>query len=348
MIRRHSIAILTLLLCGCGPSAEERANLTAQSLTEQGRKFFSAGLIDEAEDCAEKALATPGATDTADAKALMKEIAELRYTRAWKKGEKELEPAFEMAFGHLDDGKHDEALRLIESEADAATGAKADCARRFLGTLKSAVNTGRAHGLWEPFDLAELEEFAKNGTFPKITWQEEWGPPLEDPRFLAAWRKTLAAALPEQIEQKREEAAHAVPQSPPGALDTNLSVPMEEVNANPEKWYGKRIYFNNAWIRGGIKRDPEHGYTVSVISPNDTPFPAKVTGEKLVFVVSRSAAEQLNALVQADSKIEVKLYAEIERGRVMVLEGQRTFPRASVYWIGILSGGKVRKVIRQR
>ena len=67
----------------------------------------------------------------------------------------------------------------------------------------------------------------------------------------------------------------------------------------------------------------------------------------MIFVVSRTMAEALNALVSEDSKIEVKLYAKIERGKIMVLEGQRKFARASVYWIGILSDGKVQKILKR-
>ncbi len=347
-MRWKLIAILTILLSACGPSAEERANLTARSLTEQGQRFLSAGLIDEAEDCAKRAAAIPGATDTSGAEVLRAAIAELRYSRTWEKGRKELETVFEAALTCLEEGRNEEALNLIQAELDAAAGAKADCAGNFLKDVEAALNTRRAGDFWKPFPLESLEEFSRNNTLPEEIWDEDWGMPLENPALLAAWKRTLAEALTEEIGIKREEAARAVPQSPGFPFDTNLSIPMEEVNRNPEKWYEKRIYFNNAWVRGGIRRDAEHGYVVSVISPNDTVFPAKVTGDNMIFVVSRSMADELNSLVSADSKIEVKLYAEIERGRVMLLKGQRTFARASVYWVGVLSGGKVQKIIARR
>ena len=123
---------------------------------------------------------------------------------------------------------------------------------------------------------------------------------------------------------------------------------MEEVSEHPEKWYGKRMYFDNVWVQGGIKRDPEFGYTVSVLSPNGNRFPAKVTGDKMIFVLPRLTAEDLNKLVSHDSRIEVKIYVKIERGKMMVLEGQRTFPKANIYWVGILADGKVRKILRWR
>ena len=341
-----TIVLVSLLLAaGCGPSAEERANLTVQSLTEQAQSFLESGLIDEAEMCLKKAIATPGATDTEAAEALVSEVKRTKYQRAWKKAEKELTPSFNEAVAKLESGAQDEAVAIVEKTIGDANGPKADCARQFLGRLRAVLDSNRAQAFWSAFDVAQLEKFRETDAFPETTWLDTWGALPKRPALLAAWRKTLRASLPEVVRRKKEEAAHAVPQSPEGNLDTNLTVPMEEVSGNPSKYFGKRVYFNGAWIRGGIKRDATHGYTVSVISPNNRRFPAKANGETMLFIVPPKLAKDINALVGPDSKIEVKIYVKVERGSIAALEGPKVFARAAVYWVGIVSDGKVQKVL---
>lgn len=343
-----AIIILSLLFPGCGPSAEQRANQTVESLAEQAENFYEAGLIDEAEECAKRAIATPEATDTEKARNLKKKIERLKYERAWKKAETELKPAFDEVVELLEADKGDEVVALVDRIVAASSGVKADCAKQLFAPLRASLDVSRAASFWGDYDLVQLQRFAESNTLPESIWIDQWGPRPEDPVALATWKKTLAKTLPNAVERKQIEAAQAVPQSPPESFDTNVTVPMEEVSDHPEKWYGKRIYFNNVWVRGGIRRDPEFGYTVSVLSPNGNPFPAKVTGEKMIFVMQRETAEDLNKLVSADSKIEVKMYVKIERSKIIVFEGQRMFPKASVYWVGVLSEGKVQKILRWR
>ena len=271
MPRLSLIIIFLMLFLGCGPSAEERANLTAHSLTEQAHRFLENDLIDAAQDCAEKAVATPDATDTAEAQALLKRIAEIKYQRAWKKAQRELQPLFEEATAQLEAGKEQEAVALVVKKATESTGAQADCANEFLNRLRASLDTDRAHQFWRSFNLSALLGFEEKKILPKTVWDRNWGVPLENPSLLAAWKQTLLATLPEVIEEKKQEAARAVPQTPFGALNTTLTVPMEEISAHPENWYGKQVYFSGAWVRGGVKRDPGHGYTLSVLSSEQKP-----------------------------------------------------------------------------
>ena len=255
--------------------AEERANQTVKSLTEQAENFYEAGLIDEADECAKRAIATPEATDTEMARDLTKKIERLRYERAWKRAETELKPSVDKAVELLEAGKGDEVVVFVDRIVAESSGVKADCAKQLLAPLRDSLDVNRAASFWGDYDLVQLRQFAEANTLPESVWIDQWGPRPKDPVVLAAWKKTLAKALPEAVKRKQTEAEQAVPQSPPESFDTNVTVPMEEVSDHPEKWYGKRIYFNNVWVRGGITRDPEFGYTVSVLSPNGNRFPAK-------------------------------------------------------------------------
>lgn len=328
-----------VLASGCGPSEAERADRQVARLTEQAASFFELGMIDRAEETVQEALAVPSAKRNEAALALLEKIREKRRRLDIEKFNREIAPLLAEVKGLIEKGDSTQAVELVQRHADRATGVNKELAEVLLRQLRIATSEDKALELWARLDTAQLKEHAGSGTLPERLWLEAWGEDVTNPTLRAIWRDTIQKALPVAIAQS--EAGTLKRPKPPADSRRGDETPppvstIEEVNAQPEQWYGKTVVFDNVWIHGKVTLDKDYGFLFPVTSAAGKRFSGIARGDRLVFATYPDIAKQLKKQVRSkEDKVRAKIHCEIVRAMKMGLTGLKSFPKAMVYKVGV-------------
>jgi hypothetical protein len=145
----------------------------------------------------------------------------------------------------------------------------------------------------------------------EIRYQPKFATMIEA-AFFATVRANYASAGKARAEKRAKRAA-ARPQSP------KLTAPVYQVQDNLEKYVGKCMYFDNVRVHG----DPERMEFGGV--PAEDLFRVPITDERggymlgrdnVLFVCSKELADHWRGVTLANSRVEARIYCEIERGQM--------------------------------
>jgi hypothetical protein len=327
------------LASGCGPSEAERADRQVARLTEQASEFFEMGMIDRAEETVQEALAVPSATRNEAALALLEKIRAKRHRLDTEKFNRETAPLLAEVKGLIEKGDSTQAVEWVQRHADRAQGVNKKLAEALLHHLRIATSEDKALELWARSDTAQLKEHAGSATLPEQLWLETWGENITNPTLREVWRDTVQKTLPVAIA-KSEAGTLKRPEpsadSRRGDETPPLVATIEEVNAQPEQWYGKTVVFDNVWIHGKVTLDKDYGFLFPVTSAAGKRFSGVARGDRLVFATYPDIAKQLKKQVRSKKdKVRAKVSCEIVRARKMGLTGLKSFPKAMVYKVGV-------------
>ena len=232
-------------------------------------------------------------------------------------------------------GRGDQAIALLERYMETAEGDDWRRGQTALSEMKEAVSAARAMEFWSRYRTADLADFQEKGRLPETCWLEKWGSPIATPGIEEVWRATLRQTLP---------AAAASSESRPKPIlivtrllpvenwpDPAQATAAEDVDSSPEQFYGKLVYFDDAWLGAGMTQGAEQGFLFDVTSAAGNRFPARASGDTLVFATQQDVFQQLKQRLAGEDHIRARLYCRIDKGKKMATGELKTFPKAMVY-----------------
>ncbi|MCX7427420.1 MAG: hypothetical protein NTW96_17540 [Planctomycetia bacterium] len=232
-------------------------------------------------------------------------------------------------------GHGDQAIALLERYMETAEGDDWRRGQTALSEMKEAVSAARAMEFWSRYKTAELADFQEKGRLPETCWLEKWGSPIATPGIEEVWRATLRQTLPAAVasSESRPKPILIVTRLLPveNWPDPAQATAAEDVDSSPGQFYGKLVYFDDVGLGAGMTQGAEQGFLLDVTSAAGNRFPARASGDTLVFATQQDVFQQLKQRLAGEDRIRARLYCRIDKGKKMAPGELKTFPKAMVY-----------------
>jgi len=312
----------------------------------------------EAVDLLQSAVNTKDATDLADANRLLGEFKEAKE----QQDAEQLERMFDSAVAALDKKDLDNAKKVLEAYRANPHATRKDKANRLVAELSEVTSEEKvAERLRQMSDddlsllaqgkpLQNREQFEVGSLSAVFEAILRKGAPQEQARRNEERGRDEAERVA-RMEQERlasERRLKEAERKRKARENPNLVVWMEQVDNDPDIFFGQYVCFDNVVIGGDhIAKDKERGGFLIGTTSTRGKFYTPVAYDRLFLSTSNTIGEVLQALVNERESLTVKLFCEIRMYKRQNLSGILKIPEANIYKIEVYNrGGKIAMTLK--